>query len=203
MASDVDICNLSLAHLGDDASVTCISPPDGSVQAMHCARFYPLARDVVLAARTWAFATRRTQLALLTTPPPAPWKFAYALPPQHIRLLGIYDANSLGDIDGSQEFTTEADANGRQVIYTNQQDAICNYTARAIDSAQFSPLFIAALAWLLASYLAGPMLKGDAGASAGLRCSKMYQAQLEEAATADAKQVFRQSTHTPSWIANR
>ena len=45
MASDVDVCNLALAHLGDEATVASISPPEGSAQAGHCARFYPMARD--------------------------------------------------------------------------------------------------------------------------------------------------------------
>ena len=33
MASVVDLCNLSLARLGDEANVVSIEPPDGSAQA--------------------------------------------------------------------------------------------------------------------------------------------------------------------------
>ena len=48
MASEVDICNLALGHLGDNATVASLNPPEGSVQAQHCARFYPIARDALL-----------------------------------------------------------------------------------------------------------------------------------------------------------
>ena len=66
MASEVDICNLALGHLGDNATVSSISPPEGSAQAEHCARFYPLARDALLEMGYWNFAMRRVALAQLT-----------------------------------------------------------------------------------------------------------------------------------------
>ena len=58
MASEVDICNLALGHLGDNATVSSISPPEGSAQAEHCARFYPIARDALLEMHNWNFAMR-------------------------------------------------------------------------------------------------------------------------------------------------
>ncbi len=48
MPSVVDLCNLALAYLGDDATVASIDPPEGSAQAEHCQRFYPIARDTLL-----------------------------------------------------------------------------------------------------------------------------------------------------------
>ena len=45
MASVADICNMALGHLGDSATVASIDPPEGSAQAEHCARFYPMVRD--------------------------------------------------------------------------------------------------------------------------------------------------------------
>ena len=36
MSSDVDICNLALARLGDEANIVSISPPDQSAQAGYC-----------------------------------------------------------------------------------------------------------------------------------------------------------------------
>ena len=45
MATEVDICNIALAHLGDDATIASLSPPEGSAQAEKAARFYPIARN--------------------------------------------------------------------------------------------------------------------------------------------------------------
>ena len=42
MASEIDIVNLALSRLGDDATVASLYPPEGSAQAEHGARFYPV-----------------------------------------------------------------------------------------------------------------------------------------------------------------
>ena len=67
MASEVDICNVALGHLGDEAAISAIDPPDGSVQASHCARIYPMARDELIEMHNWRFAVKRKALALLAT----------------------------------------------------------------------------------------------------------------------------------------
>ena len=56
MASDVDICNEALSHLGDSATVSSINPPEGSAQAEHCARFYPTTLATLFGTPTWAMA---------------------------------------------------------------------------------------------------------------------------------------------------
>ena len=70
MASVVDLCNLSLARLGDEANVVSIEPPDGSAQAAHCARFLPMVRDSLLQAHAWGFALRREALLRVGTEVP-------------------------------------------------------------------------------------------------------------------------------------
>ena len=61
MATAVDICNLSLGMLGDSGDVTSITPPDGSPQAGHCARWYPLALRKLYEEHDWSFAIRRAR----------------------------------------------------------------------------------------------------------------------------------------------
>src|SRR5712671_6586049 len=80
MAAEVDICNAALGHLGDEALVAAINPPDGSAQAGHCQRFYPMARDELLERHSWRFNTQRAVLALSPVTPPTGWAFAYATP---------------------------------------------------------------------------------------------------------------------------
>ena len=93
MASEVDICNLALARLGDNATVASIDPPEGSAQAEHCARFYAVARDSLLEMHAWKFATRRVQLAKLTVES-WDWSFAYAEPTGALKLLGVLSATA-------------------------------------------------------------------------------------------------------------
>lgn len=201
MASEVDVCNLALARLGDNATVASIDPPEGSAQAEHCARFYAIARDSLLEMHAWKFATRRVQLAKLTVPS-WDWSFAYAEPAGTLKLLGVLSATASND-DETQPYEVESDTNGTAIILTNQEDASLRFVARVTDTTKFSPLFVDALAWLLASYLAGPVLKGDAGAAAAKSSYQHFLVALSQAKTSDANQRKVRPEHTPAWIAGR
>lgn len=201
MASEVDICNLALARLGDNATVASIDPPEGSAQAEHCVRFYAIARDSLLEMHAWKFATRRVQLAKLTVPS-WDWSFAYAEPTGALKLLGVLSATASND-DETQPYEAESDANGAAIILTNQEDASLRFVARVTDTTKFSPLFVDALAWLLASYLAGPVLKGDAGAAMSKACLQSFLLAFSNAKVSDANQRKVRPEHTPAWIAGR
>jgi hypothetical protein len=202
MSSEVDICNLSLARLGDEATVASIDPPEGSSQAAHCARFYPMARDTIQDMHNWWFCINRDSLALLNVTPAFGWQYAYSVPTDLVSMLGVFIPGSADDFS-PQEYELEALADGTQVVYTNVQDAVCKYVSRETDTAKFQPLFTDALAWLLASMLAGPILKGEAGQQAGLSAYKMFRTVLAEAITSDANQRKINPTHRPDWIKDR
>lgn len=201
MASEVDICNLALARLGDNATVASIDPPEGSAQAEHCARFYPVARDSLLEMHAWKFATRRVLLAQLTTDT-WNWSFAYAEPTGVLKLLAVLPASASSDAD-TQEYEAETDGNGTPIILTDLEGASLRYVAHVTDTTVFSPLFVDALAWLLASYLAGPVLKGDAGAAMAKACLQSFMLALSNAKTSDANQRKARPEHKPDWIAGR
>lgn len=209
MAAEVDICNAALGHLGDDATVAAIVPPDGSVQAGHCARFYPMARDEMIERHPWRFSTQRAVLALSAISPPAGWAFAYSAPslmkaplaliaPNQLpAFLSWWQPNSqtamqassnLTDILNSQDYIMEASPiDGTPVIYTNVEQASLVYSVVVTDTTKFSALFIAALARLLASKLAGPIVKGKTGADVAKEQLKIFETlDLPNARLADA-----------------
>lgn len=76
-------------------------------------------------------------------------------------------------------------------------------TARQIEPNSFPPLFTEALAWQLASMLAGPMLKGDAGAAEAKRCLQMVSVYLPQAKEVDANQYQLPITHKVVWMEQR
>lgn len=220
MASAVDICNIALGHLGDEAAISAIEPPDGSVQASHCARIYPMARDELLEMHNWRFAVKRKALALLsTTEQPQEWAYTYAYP-TCIKVIAVLPADvpattSAGMIFDEQEFllkpktypfTVEALDDGTQVIYTNVEDATVHYVAAITDTAKFSPLFNAALARLMAVYLAGPIIKGKAGieiAKAQLEMFEKIAGPRAKASDANARRDVSYDQFIPSGIAAR
>lgn len=201
MASEVDIANLALARLGDSASVASISPPEGSSQAEHCARFYPIARDSLLEMHDWGFTTRRAALAALSVTT-WNWSYAYARPTNVVHLLSVLPAAASPD-DAGEPYDTENTDTGTPIILTDLADATVRYTLRVTDTTRFPPLFTDALAWLLASHLAGPVIKGDAGTAEAKRCMAMFQAMVSQAIRSDSNQRNHTPAHTPTWMEGR
>lgn len=222
MASEVDICNLALAHLGDNATVASIDPPEGSAQAEQCARFYRVARDTLLEMHTWGFATRRARLALLGSDW-SEWKYAYQGPSDMMNAIAVLAPDAADDysvnipvpysnsgtvntgqgIYTPQPYTMESDEDGNPIIYTNQVDAVLRYTAFVTDTTTFSPLFVSALSWHLAGYLAGPILKGDVGAAEAKRCAGMAMSYMARATASDANQRRLHVQQSTPWMVNR
>lgn len=225
MTSEVTICNLALAHLGDRATVVSIDPPEGSPQAGHCAQFYAPTRDMVLEMHTWSFTKRRIALALVENPS-STWAYAYAMPNLCTGVLAILDPDAADDFSASassqtdsfevptgvnqtqgaytpQAFDIETLDDGSVVILTNQTDAVCRYTVAITDPAKFSALFVQALSRFLASALAGPVVKGEAGRKAALDQAKMGEYFLRMAKETDANSRNVKPTHQVPWLAAR
>lgn len=219
--SDIDICNLALGHLGDEATVSSIDPPEGSAQAEHCARFYPIARRTMLAAHTWSFNTRRASLALLGDTPPAGWAYAYSLPNPCLRAVAVYTPEQIDNYDllgdnlqpmdqgdfNTQDFVVESrSTNGAAVLYTNVEDAVLLYLVDVTDTTRFSSSFMLALSRLLASFLAGPIIKGTEGMKVAAAHRDFYdKREFPEAKSMDAtaRKSSPYSTAMPAGIKAR
>lgn len=234
--SEVTICNLALSHLGDTAEVASIKPPEASVQAQLCARFYYVARNALLEMGSWGFATRRVKLAELTPDDvacgwrPHPWRHVYALPNAVINAIAVVPHDAPDDyeawvgaeerhyrrpypegylpVPGSpvivpQPFALETRADGTQIVLTNVCDAVLRYTTLVEDTTKFSPLFALALSYLLASMLAGPLIKGDAGTAAAGQMLELFGQFKAQAIASDANQHKAHVEPAVSWIRGR
>lgn len=223
MASEVDICNLALGHLGDVANLSSISPPDNSAQAFHCARFYPIARDSLLEMHPWGFATRRAQLALYAGVTSNQWSFVYAGPSGAVNYLRVIDPTAPDDFSAAiplpntipgatnagqgvytpQPFAVETDADGDDLVYANQENAVMVYTTLVTDATKFSPLFTESLSYLLAAKLAGPLIKGTEGRAVAKEMMSMALAFRGMATVSDANQRRTNIAQSVSWMVGR
>lgn len=202
MASTVDICNLALAHLGEIPNISSIDPPEGGTHAEKCERFYPIARDAALEMRNWSFALKRAGLAQVANDNHQ-WGFKYGLPPDMIRAVGVplpgvdFRAEFLPGVAGhcSADFITQGN-----YLYTGAEDAQLLYLYRLTDPTKFSPLFINAVAWLLASYLAGAITRDM---DIKQWCYQMFEKELSLSAQSMANGSQTTNQHTPTWIRNR
>lgn len=202
MTSAVQICNMALSHIGSDGRVSSISPPDGSVEAGHCAAFYDAARTEMLELGNWYFALKRAALAQ-TANESTTWAYAYVLPSDCIRPRRVLDTPAgltvfnIGDRqfspndDDSAAFTLEGG-----VLYTNTEDAVLLYTRDVTDTGQFTPSFSNAFGRLLSSYLAGPIIKGNDGARMGDAMRERAMA-MAAASAADAANASSGGNNTP------
>jgi len=222
MATEVDICNLALAHLGDDATIASLSPPEGSAQAEKAARFYPIARNNLLEMHTWNFAAKRGNLAL-TTNSLDQWDYAYVAPADMMSPVAIISPSSqndyatrmsAGDTPGgitsnyaptivAGQYTPQQFAVEGEFIYTNQENAMLRYQAFITDPSLFSPLFVTTLSWHLASMLAGPVIKGDQGAAEAKRSTQMMSNYLTSAKQSDNLHRDITVEHIVPWTSGR
>lgn len=201
MASVVQICKMALSHIGSDAAISSISPPDGSIEAGYCATFYDMARTELLEPGNWAFSIKRASLAEVTNDSTS-WAYAYAKPSDCLRPLRVLGTGSwlttftedlYTDLDdgNSASFTVEG-----QVIYTNEPSAVLAYVQDVTDTGKFTASFTSALSFNLASYLAGPILKGSDGARLGdaMQQRAFRTASLSSTASANASSESAQTT---------
>lgn len=189
MASEVDVCNLALSHIGQASDISSISPSDGSADADHCARFYPIARNELLEEFDWTFARKRGTLAELTNDR-EDFAYRYARPADCLKERRLLPDGYGDDQNDILNWQREGDS-----VYTDDELSVLVYTRLLTDPTKFSPLFVIALSWRVASYIAGPILKDPTGQTA-IRLRNVSDAMAGRAKESDANLDRKRATHT-------
>lgn len=178
--SVVQICNMALARIGISDQIASLT--ESSNEATQCNLFYEPTRDRVLRDHQWPFARKYQALALIEEADEQAWadqwSYAYRYPSDCLMIHRITTAYGRRP-DESIPFEVGQDDAGR-VVYTDQEDAVIVYTRRVTDTSHFDPMFVSALAWLLAVDIALPL-----AASESLR-ERAGRAYMMELATARA-----------------
>ena len=195
MATSVDICNLALGMLVDSARVTSISPADGSPNAAHCARWYPIALRKILEEHDWSFAIRRARGSSIDGLDASLYerKYAYLLPADCVRLLRVSDAGRISypceyDVE---LYKTNSDS---RAVFTDAENAVLTYVSYCDAPSVFPSSFTQALVILLAAYLVGPVKRMDSASDAAVRLFQQYESALSKAKTQDAKTAIHHRT---------
>jgi len=195
MASEVDICNLALSHIG--ASATIASLTEQSEEAFHCNLLYADTRDTLLRAHPWGFATRHLALSDVGTPP-GNWSYRYSYPNDCLFIREILQVTDNGD---PIEYEVGlSDAYNSRVILTNQETATLIYTYKATNTLVFDPMFVTALAWKIASEVAMPLTRDEKRMTAAYQ---MYLSTLSEAKTFNSNESHIDRNKEASWISGR
>jgi hypothetical protein len=201
---------MALSHIGSEARVSSISPPDGSVEAGHCATFYDQARTEMLEPGNWAFALKRQLLAQVTNTSNA-WAYAYTKPADCQRALRIlrpsvavtvFTQDRVAYPHTDDRDSAPFDVEG-EVLYTNEPDAVLVYTCDVTDTTKFPASFVSALSYLLAAYVAGPIVKGNEGVRVGDAMRQRAQALADLSATSSANASSADNVPQPTLLAVR
>lgn len=169
MPSLVEIINGSLLLIGANLIVD-ITERNGRIMN----NFYPTTRDEVLASAEWNFAKARKQLSRLAAAPAFEFLYQYTLPtdPYCLRVTELYDSDSKWKIEGRN-------------LLVDDDTVKIKYISRIEDTMQFSPMFVKALQFYLASLGAFPVMRDT------VLCTKYYEMYLNtisDARTANSQE---------------
>jgi hypothetical protein len=195
MASEVDICNLALSHIG--ASATISSLTEQSEEAFHCNLLYADDRDSVLRTHPWGFAKRHLALSDMGSPP-GNWSYRYSYPNDAIYAREILQTDTAGDPIKFE--IALSDAYNSRVILTDQEDAVLVYTYKVTNTLAFDPLFINALTWKIAASVAMPLTRDHERLK---MAHQMYIEAVSQAQTFDSNESHEDINREAAWITAR
>ena len=157
MASTVvAICNRAIGRIGSTAFISSIA--GASNEARTCAQFYEPCRDLVLADFDWNFARKRSTLALLEVER-TNWAYAYALPADCLAVRKVIVAGYRAPTRAQRiAYEIGITSSGQKALFCDAEDIEIEYTARIDNPNLFSQQFIDALADLIASEIASPLV---------------------------------------------
>ncbi|CAA2140449.1 hypothetical protein [Hyphomicrobium sp. ghe19] len=199
MASVVSICNLALSNIGKQ-NIQSLDEPGAEPRA--CKQFYEHSRDTLLQVYPWRFAGKTESLAEVANDKPGRWARAYKRPVDCLKIRWVrpeYSVRDPGPQTLQEELAYPHDAEGT-TIYCDLSPAFLRYTAKLADPTRFSPMFIEALSWQLATRIAMPLTRDP---KIRADCYQLAQATQSAAAEADANEVRETSDHESEFVAER
>lgn len=182
MISKTDICNMALAHLGQEP-ISSLKQEDE--KARRCDLFYEPVKREVLRTHNWAFAASMGQLALLGQNQDAQWPYMYAYPQEALFVRRVFGGKHHTQACAFKEIY-QHDIRSR-VILAGIPQARAEYTRDVKDEGLFDPAFVKAFSLALAADLAVALTADGALAQ---RILQKYTLALDEARRCNMTENF-------------
>jgi hypothetical protein len=178
MASKTEIANLAIRHLGIGKPIGNLET-EQSQEAAACRVFFDTVRDAVLEDFAWPFASQIRALGLIESDPTTEWAYSYAYPSDCLR-FGRILSGIRTDTRQSVIPYRRAKIGDNEVILTDQDDAVAEFTIKITDTGLFSSAFTLAMSYRLAYYVA-PSITGGDPFNIQERVGQLYIFELEKA----------------------
>ena len=195
-ASKIQIWNMALGFIG---TRTVASESEHTPEAIQCGLFWDSARRQALRDYPCNFAQMRRRLAAVTVPEvyAGEGRCAYRLPEDCLKAHRIHGGGRHRD---RIPFVLVCADDKTQLLLTDRQAAILDYTADVTDVARRDELFISMMARRLAALISVPLLKNNANKVQELE--QLYRASLPKVMEANASErLDRMAPDT--WLLSR
>ena len=190
MPGKLDIYNMALGFIGVR---TLSSENERTPEAAQCSLYWDRARRGALREFPWPFSQKKIRLmsVALPTEQAAYWSHAYSMPRDVLKINRINDYAAF-EIGQDEEILK---------IYCDEAEAIAQCTMDATDITIWDELFVIAVAYRLAMFIAVPLLKNNPAKIQEL--SQIY-ASLLPTAQGQAASEYRKARNTEDdWLAAR
>lgn len=178
MASDTEIANLAISHLGIGKRISDIET-ERSQEALACKVFFETSRKQLLRDFKWPFASKIVTLGLVEEDPNDEWAFSYRYPSDCLNFRRILSGIRMDNRQTRIPYKITQDTAGL-LILSDLEEAQAEYTVNADDPSRYPPDFVMAFSFLLAFYIA-PQIASGSNVSLGDRALKLYQYQISRA----------------------
>ena len=188
MSTKIEIYNGALGKIGVERMT---GLTDESKQRYSLDDQYEAALYATFKSYGWRFATKRAQLALDSTDPVFGFENRFALPSDYIRTLEVW--NGYGN-----DIVWEEEAG---FILTDEDTFYIKYTFKETNEGKYTPLFVEALQYQLASLVAIPLKNNR---SLAVDMQNAFINALTKAQVQDAKgRSKRKTKQESSWLSSR
>lgn len=195
MATPTDVVNIALRRIG--ANRISNLQVDTQKEAVAARDLYDEARRDLLNMHNWNFAIKRDQLTVSATTPEFGWDYAYPLPEDFVRMIGVHPHDS---DDAIVEYKLEFQSSDDRVLVTNSNQVYIKYVFDQEDCNLMSAAFRDTLAWRLARDLAAALSKSTASMD---KADQMYTKTLSRAKSIDGVEDFPDKMAEGDWITSR
>ncbi|TXI93648.1 MAG: hypothetical protein E6Q33_02735 [Neisseriales bacterium] len=198
MASETDILNGALIHIGEQ---TVLTADDTTNAGRKFIQIYPTARDALLRAHSWNFAITRASLAALADAPDWGYQYQYQLPSDCLKLVQVNDyALNINNGFYNQTTTSAYKLEGKKILTNFEAPLKIRYVQRVTDTSMFDDSFVEMLSIKIAMKLV-EFLKND---SAMLdRLGQLHKEAKRDALKANAIEKAPTSQVDGDWIMSR
>lgn len=179
-SSKVEICNQALSHIAVSKEIQDFDT-EATSEARACRRFYEPVRDKVLRDFAWPKFKAVEALALVQEfeNDESDFAFSYRYPANSAKLRRLF-------IPGSGRRETQLTRIPYQLgrddagvlIFTDLEDAYCEYTYKETSEARFDPDFVDSFALFLAHKIAPRLAQGGDNGKLGIQALQLYRDSL-------------------------